>query len=913
MASYRRYSRFPVILVLLTLLSLVLLWILAQDSRAAPHAHPRAVAAPPSTSSPGTHVTRTPTVSPARLETPAGRPTMSPPVPSATSNALQSVGTIYLPAVRQSFFLAPPQPASGCELAPVCTDGTCKFANLGMHLGNRPNHDWNEAPGVSPPPDFLARLRGNAGDGVWPAVVVAITDQVFNIPRYAPQERDRTCGIKPDGVNPKQPHLFSYLREASQAGVKILLRIAPSPGNFKDAINPTNFAHELLTTAGDTPEDHTYCAEQGRDSQWGYQSFRAVDDLMAEMHAIMTFLSSSAADGFNTDNVYFIPANEPNHEWYSDWESRTGDTDLRANSQRADAWDVMNAYFSNLYDAKTRDDIRLLTPPMSQWNFAEEYTNDCAVQQLLHNANAEGEDERLVPVQDNGYTRLMSGNGVFSATRNDGYAWNNYWQVGQEPWFGGAGCIGIPSDNPPHNHHVFQTFPEALRIVIRSNEKIDHTFIVEADLLSPAHPWANPPATKDDNSDKTVQSLRCFANAELGGEQGYGAKYMALWLLTQQLAENTLDPPANGTCQDLLIANGEVAWHMAYLPNGTACDWFTKLWSRAPTLGGLANQTAAQPAPTATATIGSSLSSTPTPDTTMQVLQLRTPIPNAPVYQGPATEISPTQTVAPRYRFRAEKQEYWHLFVQDTQTNQEQRLGTDQGDAFAWYLNDNYAVWSFQCYQCDVQPAILTGFYAYDLQQSRPITIVQQPLSMLYPELDGDWLIYVQNNTTITGTLWAYHLTRGDRLVLEDALYIREPGRYSPAITRSDLYAIHGTTVVWSQGGIQLYDLETHTRQTLPLPDAIGVPEIPYPRMGSPLMFSLSERVIVWHSAYSWWGYDRELNYLFPLSLSHPDIATKRGGILDKPAVVQDSLFWSFLVEEDDQVHFFTAPILRDE
>jgi hypothetical protein len=69
-----------------------------------------------------------------------------------------------------------------------------------------------------------------AQGGMWPRIVVAQSNQVFDISRSDPP----TCTIS--GVSVKNWNLFTYLQKAAQAGTRVVIRIAPSPGNFEESI-----------------------------------------------------------------------------------------------------------------------------------------------------------------------------------------------------------------------------------------------------------------------------------------------------------------------------------------------------------------------------------------------------------------------------------------------------------------------------------------------------------------------------------------------------------------------------------------------------------------------------------------------------------------------------------------------------
>ncbi|NJL33742.1 MAG: hypothetical protein HC893_07635 [Chloroflexaceae bacterium] len=69
--------------------------------------------------------------------------------------------------------------------------------------------------------------------GIWPAVVVVLSDQVFDKERYAPGEAapdDETkCNIRRVFVSSGRQYIFRYLKQASQRDIPIIVRLT-SPG-----------------------------------------------------------------------------------------------------------------------------------------------------------------------------------------------------------------------------------------------------------------------------------------------------------------------------------------------------------------------------------------------------------------------------------------------------------------------------------------------------------------------------------------------------------------------------------------------------------------------------------------------------------------------------------------------------------
>jgi hypothetical protein len=98
-------------------------------------------------------------------------------------------------------------------------------AFAGIHLGNHEVGDWTD--------EELAMIDGDAG-GVWPRVIVVQSKQVWNV--WRPTESP--CEVAGAGVRDDRANVYDYLTRVAQHGVMIIIRIAPSPGNFEEAILP---------------------------------------------------------------------------------------------------------------------------------------------------------------------------------------------------------------------------------------------------------------------------------------------------------------------------------------------------------------------------------------------------------------------------------------------------------------------------------------------------------------------------------------------------------------------------------------------------------------------------------------------------------------------------------------------------
>lgn len=385
----------------------------------------------------------------------------------------------------------------------------------GVHLGTRET-DWSNA--------SLARLKGTS-QGAWPAAVVVLSNNLYTIDRNTPN-----CTVS--GVSIRSQTAFDYLKAASQAGAKVIIRIEPSPGNFKDALDPA-LAHDLLYDPGQTPENSDYCSSR-------FTQFRAVDDIAREMKFIHDRNLSLGWQEFG-----FEPANEPNLQWYS--QANNGDTWVQSSA----AWLYMDLYFMSLYNYVHANyaNIHVLTPPMAQYDFAED-------------RNFTACDFVDVTSDD---TQAYSGYELMPNTygdKNDGFTWHNYWRLSNEAWETNF----CPKETDLSNaDHVFQYFPPAMQSAILSSGK--PAFITEADLYSscpqnPPHPTPIP--DKDMlNGTTAADSLQRFIAAE------QVADYVIAWLLTTGYSDTA-------GC----TGSYEHAWHEAYQDSGLERVWFREWWLR---------------------------------------------------------------------------------------------------------------------------------------------------------------------------------------------------------------------------------------------------------------------------------------------------------------------------------------------
>lgn len=384
----------------------------------------------------------------------------------------------------------------------------------GVHLGNRTNEggkviDWNTT--------FLQRIDPVLG-GKWPATVVVLSNQVYQLNRYPSTDPTYPCRIYGAAVRPDTPVVFDYLKRAAQAGVRVIIRIWPSPGNFEDWNDPTWPNHHLSSGPPVGPEG--YCRPD---------LYRSKADLADEMGAIHDL---NAAYGFS--EFGFEPANEPNLEWYS---TQKGSVRVFQST----AWAEMDAYFSAVYDwAHTYyPGVHVLTPPMAQSLYAE----GIDIADVFQSPYCE---ERRLDNAQVGYDMMSNVYG----SKNDGVNWHNYWILGKEVY-----------DFCPNGQHVSLYFPSWMWDAIRTNQK--PTTISEADLASPDQGMGNslPDKWSGNNASLAAESIRHFFSSEweFGGYNFGMNPLVASWLLT----DNT--------------NNAEHDWHKAYYESGFEREWF-RLW-----------------------------------------------------------------------------------------------------------------------------------------------------------------------------------------------------------------------------------------------------------------------------------------------------------------------------------------------
>jgi hypothetical protein len=393
----------------------------------------------------------------------------------------------------------------------------------GIHLGNHVVAEpWDE--------NLLRRIDGDKG-GIWPDTIVFLSRNLYDVTRNTSGD----CRIT--SIAGKYPSLTNtgvftgYLQRASTAGVKIIIRIWPSPGNFITA------THRINLSAN--PANGNRC-DEGSDPSKPVAN-RSYDDIGTEIVKIHEW---NAAHGIIETG--FEPANEPNTEWYK------GDPQpTLIQPSNPTAWIDMDAYFTNIYTYVhtfyPASQLRVFTPPMAQNNYAEMMRTglDRCDPMTLYNNDFSGYE--------------MMPNVFLYGYSNDGYTWHNYWALGFEDW--------VPNCDPnisPHGHHVDQWFP----LSMREQMFFKINYMTEADLRSPGSPMYGNLANKGDQLGLTASnSISQFFGTDLA------AQHIAAWNL------NITNPYET-----------EQSWHEAYGCNDFVWadpskvkpplerPWFTRWW-----------------------------------------------------------------------------------------------------------------------------------------------------------------------------------------------------------------------------------------------------------------------------------------------------------------------------------------------
>jgi len=275
------------------------------------------------------------------------------------------------------------------------------------------------------------------------------------------------------------------------------------------------------------------------------------------------------------------------------------------------------------------------------------------------------------------------------------------------------------------------------------------------------------------------------------------------------------------------------------------------------------------------------------------------PQPNRKVHVGEITKLeAPVATT--RYLIRNELDERMMnaLYVRDTQTGQEIRLGDDNGEALFEAQSDQYIIWRYNCCAEGKNSTLKTGLYASD-PKSGNLTEVVQGRFQGFVEIDGQWMTYmnIQEPKAYFADLRAHNLATGEDFLVARNVAYRGVG--------NDYTAIGDNRIVWvgldlnaHTVAIYVYDLATRTTRALKAPYLL-----------SPTNVSISGDFVIWQDEF-WEGYDLKQDILFGLPTVPPGWEKIEHSPAQSFRVMNDRLYWS--VEVSGKTYHFTAPIVRN-
>lgn len=294
-----------------------------------------------------------------------------------------------------------------------------------------------------------------------------------------------------------------------------------------------------------------------------------------------------------------------------------------------------------------------------------------------------------------------------------------------------------------------------------------------------------------------------------------------------------------------------------------------------------------------------------------------TPAPGEIVQTGPIVQLihtSSAQNSPPRYTLRevtasmiitdaSVGPEVSKLFLQDSETEQEIRLGDDTGDATLALRTVDYVIWRYRNYPAIGESALQSGLYAYDLATGENIVIVQSDGFIGYPEIKGDWVIYMDHSAmgeqrSIT-SLHAHNLkTDQDVCISKSIPFARS---FPP---QEAYYALDEGKIVWvemdmekQQTVIQIYDISTQITHSLHAPN-----------LRSPRNLSISGNYVIWWDSF-WQGYDLQQDALFTIPVIPSGWENVPIQFCTEVTVKDSQLYWGLSV--NDKIYYFRSPILQ--
>lgn len=291
-----------------------------------------------------------------------------------------------------------------------------------------------------------------------------------------------------------------------------------------------------------------------------------------------------------------------------------------------------------------------------------------------------------------------------------------------------------------------------------------------------------------------------------------------------------------------------------------------------------------------------------------------TPLPDERLQAGPIIEL-PTQPIAlqdnlPVLNYRTETIEVetspatspnTYIVVTDLQTGQPiVQLGDSNAYARTLAKLTDFLIWV--CGNC---PNLDYGMYAYSFATKTNALISPQPAD--YLKYTKEWLIYAIEQDKPYASLYAYNLETQEVLSVTEEMVVLtsyESGERPPWM----YFAVDGTKIVWvmnvaSPGeqrafGLQVYDLEQQTYQTLSLP-------APFRGL---YRLAFNGSLVVWKTDF-WQGYDLSQDAYFTIPIVPPVLV---GSLFDDVGAVvpwEGQLYWS-ITPLGSTERYFTAPVV---
>ncbi len=243
-----------------------------------------------------------------------------------------------------------------------------------------------------------------------------------------------------------------------------------------------------------------------------------------------------------------------------------------------------------------------------------------------------------------------------------------------------------------------------------------------------------------------------------------------------------------------------------------------------------------------------------------------------------------------RNEFPADRTKRLPLYLIDTETGVETRLGDDSRAAVFGTMNDEYLLWFL----------FDDGLHAYHLATSEDKLIAERVSSSLHPQIADDWVIFgkFNGNGGTQATLYTANLRTGEQITLTQKLS-------ASAGIINEQFGISPYLAAWKESyqTIVIYDLSTR-REIIRLTDIEAVFNKQYLTI-----FDLSpgETVVTWSSTY---GYDLVTQSYFRTKGKKP--ADWGEGLIHDASRIQEKnrvLTWTYTMKDGTQRHV-RAPLL---